>query len=272
MSVSRLRWLGLLLTAAWVGLVIWYVFDGAPPNKRPWSLDPNNFGDFLAGTAGPLALLWLVLAFFIQSAQLDAQGKSVAAQEAALRATERAIELQRQSLDMQREELGLQRQETAKLASEATKQAESLRLSELNARRDTYMRIYELTLPSQVACAFRICDDLEHSAIHSTLEKHARGDSEAVFSLGVRLLRGNPGYLSPGSRATADTQYSVMRFIDVFEDLATQSMDADPSGALRKNLEKSGMGSFYAALCLISHRTVVFSFRERPTGRDQLLY
>jgi hypothetical protein len=105
MTVRGLKLLGLLLTGGWFLVIAAFVFLELEPHKRPWALDANEFGDFLAGIVGPVAMFWLVLAFFIQSEQLEAQGKSVAAQEAALKATQDVIVLQRETLELQREEL-----------------------------------------------------------------------------------------------------------------------------------------------------------------------
>ena len=41
------------------------------------SLELNNFGDFLAGAFGPLAIFWLVLGFFQQGAELRNSTKSL---------------------------------------------------------------------------------------------------------------------------------------------------------------------------------------------------
>lgn len=59
--------LGLVLTSAY--LLIIFVFQ----SERIWKigdLNLNEFGDFLAGAVGPLALLWLILGFLQQGVEL----------------------------------------------------------------------------------------------------------------------------------------------------------------------------------------------------------
>ncbi|MBY6152021.1 hypothetical protein KUV47_02250 [Vannielia litorea] len=59
--------LGLTLT----GLYSVFVLSLTIPNWNEFSsLEPNEWGDFLAGTAGPLALAWLVLSFYQQGEEL----------------------------------------------------------------------------------------------------------------------------------------------------------------------------------------------------------
>lgn len=50
-------------------------------------LTPNEWGDFLAGSFGPLALAWLVFAFFQQGKELSASVKALELQSEELRAS-----------------------------------------------------------------------------------------------------------------------------------------------------------------------------------------
>ncbi len=56
-----------------VGLLVW----GGKP--APWFEDSNEFGDFLAGFAAPLAFGWLVLGFFQQGEELRLQAAELRA-------------------------------------------------------------------------------------------------------------------------------------------------------------------------------------------------
>ena len=102
---SQFAW---LLTAAWCALGFGYVTF-----VKGWAafldLGLNELGDFLAGSAAPLAFLWLVVGYLQNSEELQ----------------------------LQREELTLQRQEVQRLASEAGRQATAIEANELHARRDT---------------------------------------------------------------------------------------------------------------------------------------
>lgn len=50
----------------WVGYVLWKW-------SEIWAMPPNNFGDFLGGSFGPLVLFWIVVSYLLQSKELSAQ-------------------------------------------------------------------------------------------------------------------------------------------------------------------------------------------------------
>ena len=58
---------GVLLTAGWlIGVAAWWEWSLGSLRE----LEPNAFGDFLAGTFAPVAFLWLVLGFWQQGKEL----------------------------------------------------------------------------------------------------------------------------------------------------------------------------------------------------------
>ncbi len=59
--------IGILCTLAWLGVIAWF-FNGRI--SEIWHLKPNEAGDFLAGSLGPLGILWLILGFFQQGQEL----------------------------------------------------------------------------------------------------------------------------------------------------------------------------------------------------------
>ncbi|MFA8440710.1 hypothetical protein [Yoonia sp.] len=99
--MTRLAWFGVVLTVTYlltIGLLIsqnWEAFA---------SLEPNAWGDFLAGSLGPLGIFWLVLGYFQQGRELqnsvdalNLQAKelrnSVKQQQAMVRITEQQLNL-----------------------------------------------------------------------------------------------------------------------------------------------------------------------------------
>lgn len=66
-SVSKLGLFGVLATVGYLLLVALVLREKLGELGR---LELNNFGDFLAGAFGPLAIFWLVLGFFQQGAEL----------------------------------------------------------------------------------------------------------------------------------------------------------------------------------------------------------
>ena len=59
---------GMAFTCAWVGMLVVYVVSNF---DKVTNLDPNEFGDFLAGAFGPVALFWLVIGYFQQGEELQ---------------------------------------------------------------------------------------------------------------------------------------------------------------------------------------------------------
>lgn len=65
---------GGLVTLVGVTLTIFYLILFSSYVLLNWNaisdLDPNELGDFAAGSLGPLAILWLILGYFVQSKEL----------------------------------------------------------------------------------------------------------------------------------------------------------------------------------------------------------
>ena len=110
--------IGFGVTAAWVlvcaGLFIWRLED-----VRVMTL--NEWGDFLAGLAAPIALTWVVIGYFQHGEE---------------------IRLNTEVLKLQQEELRLQVEETATLAQNAERQAKAaehlVQLSKTEQERDEH--------------------------------------------------------------------------------------------------------------------------------------
>ncbi|MHA1566066.1 MAG: hypothetical protein ACTSX7_12205 [Alphaproteobacteria bacterium] len=102
--------IGFWITAGWVtvfvALAIWNGADTL-------AMDPNEWGDFLAGFSAPLALIWLVIGFFLQGKELH---------------------LNTEALKLQQEELRRQVEETARLAQNSDRQAKAAETMALLAK------------------------------------------------------------------------------------------------------------------------------------------
>lgn len=79
LDLPRTRYgvIGSIGSGLYVVLVVGLVWWGGKP--LPWLEDSNEFGDFLAGFAAPLAFFWLVLGFFQQGEELRLQAKELRA-------------------------------------------------------------------------------------------------------------------------------------------------------------------------------------------------
>jgi hypothetical protein len=51
---------GLWISIGWVAVCVGYVLAAKGWDKF-WAMDPNNFGDFVAGVSAPIAFFWIAL-------------------------------------------------------------------------------------------------------------------------------------------------------------------------------------------------------------------
>ena len=114
----KLEKIGILLTVAYVlGIGTWVRLNWGEFSKLP----PNSWGDFLAGSFGPLALAWVVLGFFLQSRELKNSVEALKLQSEELKNSvlqqTRLAETSAQQLQQEREAflLSLKNQEIARL-------------------------------------------------------------------------------------------------------------------------------------------------------------
>jgi peptidoglycan biosynthesis protein MviN/MurJ (putative lipid II flippase) len=62
-----------LVIAFWLSLALILMFALVWHDKKAWSLEANEFGDFVAGFGSLLAFVWLVAATFLQMTELRLQ-------------------------------------------------------------------------------------------------------------------------------------------------------------------------------------------------------
>ncbi|MEP7330114.1 MAG: hypothetical protein ABI777_12955 [Betaproteobacteria bacterium] len=84
--------IGIFGTLAWLAVIAW-IFGGRM--SEIGKLNPNEIGDFLAGSLGPLGILWLILGFFQQGQELRDTARALHLQSEQLRV---AVQEQRELL------------------------------------------------------------------------------------------------------------------------------------------------------------------------------
>jgi hypothetical protein len=183
------RYWAIILSVLWVIGSIGYLILCWPIE----GLKPNEFGDFLAGGAAPLAFFWLVLGYF----------------------------LQRQELTLQREELKLQREETARLANEANRQANLIAQNELHMRRDLMIRQLEFVVLKSSYAAAKVYESMRvaHPTMKDMWERqYVQGQSEVFEHFIIGLLE-NPGNQQTvaGWRADERVREAAQKYIDLLE-------------------------------------------------------
>lgn len=115
------------LTLAVLGGAVWFglqpVLDGQGGDIATSKFDylrraaPNEVGDALAGFAGALAFIWIIVTVWLQSIELAEQRKE-------LRAQRREMELQREEMTLQSQEAERQREATQEMARAMRAQAD----------------------------------------------------------------------------------------------------------------------------------------------------
>lgn len=83
MSYKKVGW---ILTIVWLVFIGWYVNSFWSVFSDP-DFEPNEFGDFLAGTFAPLAFLWLVIGYFQQGEELKQNTQAINLQSKELNAS-----------------------------------------------------------------------------------------------------------------------------------------------------------------------------------------
>lgn len=143
--IGAIGWIGITATTAYAAAVIWFV-DGKWSDVQDLKL--NELGDFLAGAFGPLAILWLVLGFFQQGAELRQN---------------------RQALHIQAEELKNSVEQQALMVSVAEGQLQTARDS--LAKQIELERQREIERIRQAQPVFRL-HNTGYGSIASTINRH----------------------------------------------------------------------------------------------------
>lgn len=123
------RYLAIGLSVIIVALAL---ANGLWAGENPFSAKVADFGQWLSGVAGALALVWLVMGYLQQAEELK---------------------LQREELAATREQLALQKNEMQRLANEAEKQSVALQADTKLVERDIAMKFAELVERSVEATA-----------------------------------------------------------------------------------------------------------------------
>jgi hypothetical protein len=103
--VAHIGGLGIIVTIAYTIFVLYFQW-----NKLAGlgDLELNNFGDFLAGAFGPLAIFWLILGFFQQGAELRNSAETLKLQANELK---ESVNQQKEIARIANEQFALQQKE-----------------------------------------------------------------------------------------------------------------------------------------------------------------
>ncbi len=254
---------GIVFTACWVFIAV-IVFL----STRTQALGPNGIGDFLAGFAAPLAFVWLLLGYAMQVEELG----------------------------LQRDQLTLQKEEVKGLRIETEKQRQALQATELNSRRDTFLKVHDLASQNLVSIAIRLLWFLyEHTDVRGRIAGQFETVGDFIIDTRFRFTGGERDIfydeclialnhlLDAQTVFTKDIRFKseAEKFVDHIEWLMAFADQADgvdrgvwamPLKGLRNVLEHSRASSMYAGLCLVLGRAIKFKDRYPvPEKLDQIV-
>jgi hypothetical protein len=225
-----LLWLGLALTAFWVGLQLFYIVD-IVGFQHFVDEGPPSVGGFLEGAFAPLAFLWLVVGFFLQREELQRSSRAI----------------------------NLQYKEMQRTAEHAEIQARAITGSEMHARQEAFLRLVDLiqrqlassagllVMSSQTAAAGGPIPDEQATAMWTQL---GNGD---VFVFARGLMAAN--FRGDGPEDTWALFWSTPirtrhseTFMRIFDRMLARAAVCDTDGLLIETLRGSTHGQVYALM------------------------
>lgn len=176
--------IGLSLTAVILLLASTYAFVEF---DALYQMKPNEFGDFLAGIFGPLVLLWVVMGFLQQGAELKYSREALLLQAKELKASVEAQQNMGEaawaSVTMEREsKIALETQQIKARQPLLTLHRGNSEIHNGRSRRD-YFRISNL---GQTCVSLRL--DLSDKSLKVTPMANARLENGQEFAFGVENL------------------------------------------------------------------------------------
>lgn len=241
---------GYLVTGTWLVALPVYVLHFMGWEKFA-AMSPNEFGDFLAGAAAPLAFFWLVIGYLQQGKQLR---------------------LQRLELELQRNELELQRKETERLANEAAKQASSIAANELHARKDTFFRFAEMVSSEQQSIGGDLYEGIfGTNSVHGWVQV-SNGDIDYFYrSILRRIFSQDVEVTKAKFQANTALGQCAEKFKNNFRNLITEAEKCDSERNIIRQYEFGWMGNLYAGLCFLIDGPCEFRIRKQPSGPEDIM-
>ena len=226
---SEIDWrivLGMGLTGLY--LLLLGIFVGGHVGWESFSTAPMELmGGFLEGAFAPLALLWLVIGYFLQKKELTQN-------TAALR---------------------LQFMETRKAAEQAVIQSRAIAASESHQRKESFLRIWE-AVSAQLGAIMGF-QYLSSQATSDTGDVPRERLAELWYSMGpqdrevfsremlVLRARHGPRYFYKVLFGTPLRTSHTEKFEDTFRRLLAEARDCDPGGMIHDALLGSAHGYLY---------------------------
>ncbi len=219
-------WLGVGLTALWIGLGISYI-SGTIGWRAFAVLPAEELGNFLEGAFAPLAFLWLVIGYFLQQKELEQNTDALRAQ---------ANEIQRS-------------------AEQAVIQSQQLAASELHQRQDTFLQIAASVRGQLGSIAGLLFISVEGGAGTPEISRlfQAQGSGQDPEAFSRRMLERHGAASTPEEKfelfyGTDIRARHTNNFIFTFERLLRRASEVDMENMIHDALSASGHGFLYRVM------------------------
>lgn len=200
-------------------------------------LDPNEVGDFLAGLFAPIALTWLIIAYYQQSHEL--RQNNIAMREQVKESNERNKSLERQ--------------------------IEALRHQMIIMEKNSFIDSYQIRYNELVfRCASMMRGIGDTAQWSRNLDWFSSGYFDAFPNWLKNYVResGKEDFIFRLEKIFSDCDAQFYFYCERFEAFVVDADKADSSRELRRVIEMSGLGAAYVTLCIISGRTPNLIFRK----------
>ncbi len=247
-----LLWLGLVLTAIWIGLGFIYILEVLGP-IRFINQGADQIGGFLEGAFAPLAFLWLVIGFFLQQRELDENTRAIKGQYEALQRT----------------------------AENAEIQAKAIAASELHARQETFIKVCEIMNQQLGQIAGMIYLSKAGARFEGALAREGVNALWTEFAshpeVFVRRLLGVHYGSETGEDGVADFLWGTAirarhteNYRETFERMLAAGESCDPDHVLRNAFRTSSYGLLYriAGECRPGERESTASGASQPEAEQ----
>lgn len=222
-----LLWLGVVLTALWIGLGLLYILE-IPGPARFITQDADKIGGFLEGAFAPVAFLWLVIGFFLQHRELGANTRAIRGQYEALQRT----------------------------AENAEIQARAIAASELHTRRETFIKVCEILNQQLGQIAGMIYLSKAGPSFDGTVDREDVNELWREFSthpeVFVRRLLGTYYGAEHGKSELRDYLWGTeiraqhtRSYLETFDRMLEAGANCDPDHFLRNAFRTSAYGVLY---------------------------
>ena len=211
-------WLGLVLTAIWIGGGFWYIsrVSETSPTQN-FSLDA--VGSFLEGAFAPLAFLWLVIGLFIQQRELANNTEAI-----------------------------------RRTSEQSEKQTQAIAATEMNARQETFFKIAESVKHQLAGISGMLLISglgpvgsgrIDREQTDALFEQSAAGDCEVFARMFISMDFMEEGGLPELFYGTDIRRRHTENFMHTFERLCRLARNCDVDGIIEDSLMQNAFGLLY---------------------------